>query len=71
MSEDDGTLRTFETGATRDTSKDKLEPHGFLLRCFTGSASICIDTGISLMGRFVIPTTGRRGCLRRSTPRAS
>ena len=30
MSEDDGTLRTFETGATRDTSKDKLEPHGFL-----------------------------------------
>ena len=27
---DDGTLRTFKTGATRDTGKDKLEPHGFL-----------------------------------------
>jgi hypothetical protein len=27
---DDGTLRTFDTGATRDTSKDKLEPWGFL-----------------------------------------
>jgi hypothetical protein len=28
--EDDGTLRTFETGATRDTNTDKLEFEGFL-----------------------------------------
>lgn len=27
---DSGTLRTFATGATRDTSKTKLEPFGFL-----------------------------------------
>jgi len=27
---DDGTVRKFYTGATRDTSKDKLEPYGFL-----------------------------------------
>lgn len=27
---DSGTLRTFATGATRDTSKAKLEPFGFL-----------------------------------------
>lgn len=27
---DDGTLRTFSTGATRDTGTDKLEPQGFL-----------------------------------------
>ena len=26
---DDGTLRTFETGATRDTAEDKHEPWGF------------------------------------------
>lgn len=27
---DDGTLRTFATGATRDTAKNKLEPFGFI-----------------------------------------
>ena len=30
MTEDDGQLRTFTTGATRDTASDKLEPYGFL-----------------------------------------
>ena len=27
---DDGTIRKFDTGATRDTSKDKLDYEGFL-----------------------------------------
>lgn len=27
---DDGKVRTFHTGATRDTSMDKLEPYGFI-----------------------------------------
>ena len=27
---DDGNMRTFTTGATRDTSVDKLEPYGFV-----------------------------------------
>jgi hypothetical protein len=27
---DDGTLRTFSTGATRDTTENKIEPWGFL-----------------------------------------
>jgi len=28
--DDNGVLRTFETGATRDTSQNKLEPYGFI-----------------------------------------
>jgi len=30
MSKDDGVLRSFDTGATRDTADGKLEYHGFL-----------------------------------------
>ena len=30
LSNDDGTIRKFETGATRDTSVDKLDYEGFL-----------------------------------------
>lgn len=29
VDEDDGTIRTFSTGATRDTGEDKLEPWGY------------------------------------------
>ncbi len=30
MTQDDGTLRTFASGATRDTATNKIDPEGFL-----------------------------------------
>ena len=45
VAHDDGTMRTFHTGATRDTSQDKLDFEGFLspsaLRAFAEYMHTC------------------------------
>jgi hypothetical protein len=40
---DDGTLREFITGATRDTAKGKLEPYGFISPLALHAFSIYMD----------------------------